>query len=130
MGLPKKGSRLLVVGERVFRWRIQYDTHHWREGWRTPVRVVVQDAESGGPRLVADFDGGQRFANEQFREPFAPRCVRRLVEAGLAAGWEPGTSGRPNVHFGQAEVEACALDAVPGTSLGRDEPPMASRNPS
>ncbi|MBS0263931.1 MAG: hypothetical protein JSS02_18475 [Planctomycetes bacterium] len=109
MGLPKAGSRLIVIEGRRLRWRIRYDRMHWSEGWLTPVRVVVADATAGGPRLVAEFVGGRRSANEQLRVPFAPRCVRRLVEAGLAAGWQPGVAGQPDVHLGQAEVEACDI---------------------
>ena len=113
MAVPRKGSRRLVVGEWTLRYLIRYDRLHWSRGYASPVRLVVEDAQGGGQRLIAEFVGCRRDVDDPLREPFGPGFVRRVVAGGLARGWQPGSNGRPDVRLGQTEVEACARDAEP-----------------
>lgn len=110
MAMPKRGSRLLVVGDWPLRWRVRYDRLHWSKGYASPVRMIFEHATQAGPRLVVEFFGCRRDTDDPLREPFTPAFARRLVEAGLGLGWRPGVSQAPDIHLDQSAVLTAMRD--------------------
>jgi hypothetical protein len=109
MGMPKKGSRLLIFEGLTLRWRVRYDGLHWAKGYGTHIRVVIEAAEQAGQRLIVDFTGCRRYPEDHpLYDPFTPGFVRKLVAAGRAKGWRPEQRGLPPVELGEAEVVAAA----------------------
>ncbi len=118
MGMPKKRSRILVVGGVRYRWRVSYDWYPWSKGYAAPARVVIESADRAGQRLVASFVGCRRDPTDSLREPFTPGFARRLVLAGLAKGWQPGRRGLPPVMLAHADVLAAATGAPTDSAAG------------
>ena len=106
MAIPRKGSRLIEIDDRSLRWSVTYDRRHWSKGSVSPVRIVMEDADAGGQRLIAEFVGCRRDPDDPLRAPFTPAFVRRLAEAGFLKGWQPGQCGA-DVRLDQEECEAC-----------------------
>jgi hypothetical protein len=90
MGLPKKASRTITVGDVAYRWVVstQQAGH---------LRVVVERRDDPGQRLVAWFHYHDAYA----RDPagrwhrvgqgrgIGPGLVRAAIELGLEKGWKP-----------------------------------------
>ena len=96
MSLARRTSRKIIVDGTAYRWTASGDS-----GW---INVVVQHASGDGAKFHARapyFDWYDAHWYE-INAPVSPRLpnvtpaiVRRLIEAGRAAGWNPATAGPP-----------------------------------
>ena len=92
MALPRRGSRLITVDAREYRWIVSPN-----DGW---IEVVVERTDGPGRRLVAR-TGYHDLTNEAglnlAQQPkITPAFVRRAILAAIAAGWKPSVRGK---HF-------------------------------
>lgn len=89
--MPRKGSRVVAVGGRGYRYMIRVlgDRGRLPESELDLLLTIQEDNEAKpGCVLRADFP---------FGFPINPDMVRSTVEQGLAAGWNPSASGGPFV---------------------------------
>jgi hypothetical protein len=78
MGLARKGTSLITVDGFAYRWLVSGN-----DGW---LDLVMELAEGHSQRIVIqmNYDVGQ----------LTPGFVRRMILAGLAAGWTPSKRGQ------------------------------------
>jgi hypothetical protein len=127
MSLPKKGNRAITVGGRRYRWVAVYATVDWCSA-ACPLRLTVQqEGGRGGQLLIAHFsqstgkdEAGTEWIFPRYGAALTPGVVADLIRAGLAAGWEPETCGRPPLE----------LDGEPFLRLPPDpsQPPPGSED--
>jgi hypothetical protein len=93
MALAKKGSRLIRVGGRSYRWVASPDSGY--------ITLVVESAAKRGQRLTARFPYCDVRLEPAVgplvliqRSIVTPGLVRRSILEGLAQGWKPDESGR------------------------------------
>ncbi|MEV5554824.1 hypothetical protein AB0L44_14335 [Nonomuraea wenchangensis] len=91
VAMPKKGSRLIIVDDAVYRWRVRHKRDRG-DGW-TPLRFTVELAEEPGSVLVVTLpcarpDNWRGERTITVRPLLVGNCVRRAVEQ----GWRPGRS--------------------------------------
>lgn len=82
MTLARKGTRRIVVGERVFRWTIDANDE-------PGLGIVVELAEAPKQRVVTWVDHGNTVT---------PRVVRHCILAALDNGWQPEQRG-PDIRY-------------------------------
>lgn len=84
MALARKGTRLIVVGGRRYRYAVSA---------RTPVVRIVAVADGrAGQRLVATLDGSD-LLGWAIEHLVRPRLVEHVIVRGLDAGWNPAERG-------------------------------------
>jgi hypothetical protein len=101
MGMPKKGSRVIDVDGRNFRWVLA--SSKIRERWDDP-----QPARHGGTLTVqeeCDTPGHvlQHELSWLRGDSVTPEAVREIIRRALTAGWEPKSKKRPRL-FGQKVI--------------------------
>ena len=88
MALAKKGTRLIRVDGRTYRWAVSRASGH--------VTLVVEVSTKPGQRLVVSIPydpgkvtpvAGTEVLDEKNIAP--PALVRRAIAAGLSRGWRP-----------------------------------------
>ncbi|WP_222709302.1 hypothetical protein [Nonomuraea sp. C10] len=113
MAMPDKGSRLITVGDAVYRWRVRRKPGRRQgDGW-TPLRFTVERAEEPGSVLVVTLpcarpDNWRGERTVTVRPILVGGCVRRAVER----GWRPGRAG-PAFVLDVAEDELAGLLGEP-----------------
>ena len=78
MGLPKKGSAKIRVGDQSYRWVVSPDSGY--------MSIVVQWDTGKGQRLEVLVD---------YEPPVTPGVVRECVLKALEKGWKPAEAGSP-----------------------------------
>lgn len=102
MGMPKKGTRQIVVEGRAYRWSAG---ERRRSAGLTD--VCVEQEGTHGQRLMSVFactwsDGyDPRLAG---LDVVTPDAVRRLILAGLANGWRPDQHGLAPLRLDSARI--------------------------
>jgi hypothetical protein len=127
MSLQRKGSRAITVDGRRYRWVALYAQVTWCSA-ACPLRLTVQqDGGRGGQMLLARFarstgtdEIGQEWVFPRYGAAVTPGVVADIIRAGLTAGWEPQTCGRPPLE----------LDGEPFLRLPPDptQPPPGSED--
>ena len=84
MGLAKKGSRLIDVEGRRYRWVVSPDS-----GFMV---IVVEAEPESGQRLELQVSYRDRAEGGQAAQ-LTPAVVRRAVLLALEEGWKPGSKG-------------------------------------
>ncbi|MFG1963821.1 hypothetical protein [Nonomuraea sp. NPDC049028] len=96
MAMPKKGSRLITVGDTAFRWRVRHKpTQRQGDNW-SPLTFTVERAEEPGNVLVVSLpcarpDNWQGERTIAIRPVLVAGCVQRALEQ----GWNSGQRGTP-----------------------------------
>ncbi|WP_283138518.1 hypothetical protein [Rhizohabitans arisaemae] len=94
MAMPRKGSRLIMVDEVVFRWRVRHKpTYSQGNGW-VPLTFAVEHATSPGAVLMVTFpcarpDNWLGLPSVGIR----PNLVAAYVRWALDEGWVPAHVG-------------------------------------
>ncbi len=94
MGLARKGSRTLTVGDVTYRWVVSPD-----DGFMV---IVVERDEAPGQRMQAQV--GYRDGDPAGRAQITPAVVRRVIERALREGWTPDRSGRAPFKLSDADA--------------------------
>lgn len=95
MTLPKKGRRAVEVRGRRYHWLIRKQpTYDQGLEWKPMVMAVELDDVDAKGTLRVDL-GVSRPDNwiAPHQTSVTPAVVREVIEAALAAGWEPEASG-------------------------------------
>lgn len=116
MGMPKKGTRRIVILDRAYRWRLSSPS--WdRDGWmRSPPRshtsamfIQADGVPSSGQicRLSVTYGDDA---------PVTPEVVEKVIRRCLEAGWDPDGRGpafdAPGVNVYGLETKASVVRAV------------------
>lgn len=113
MGLPRRGTRSIVVGGIRYRWHPSYERRSSVRGC-CPLSVAVERA-GGGQRLYAHFAGRELKREYHLakgrEEAVLPRVVERIIRAGIAAGWEPESRGLSPLEIDGEPYPAETADA-------------------
>jgi hypothetical protein len=95
MAIPKKGSRLIVVEDTTYRWRVRHKpTYHQGLAWSNLI-LAVESAESKGSVLVVELS--QAHPSKWVGEPPVPVLpidVELCIRKALSAGWRPSEEGK------------------------------------
>jgi hypothetical protein len=103
MGLRRKDSRRITVAGQTFRWLLTRREVGSERMLFWPRCLYVERAEGAGQRLVVRFDYPVWHQVAGQVEYPTPELVRRMIEAALAAGWQPALTGLPDLELdGQA----------------------------
>ena len=78
MAIPKKGSRLITVDGKRYRWIVIPDDEH-------NLRAVIELADAPKQRIVTHISPG---------DIVTPAEVERIIRAALAQGWSPTQPGK------------------------------------
>ena len=95
MTLPRKGRRLVRVGEADFAWRIRKRPTYVQGAFQAPMTIAVQAVGAdGGCVLLVDV----RISRPDnwigpHQTPVTPALVRAMVASALASGWQPCAPG-------------------------------------
>ncbi|HEX4607642.1 MAG TPA: hypothetical protein VH092_05490 [Urbifossiella sp.] len=104
MGLPRKGSRSISVGDAAYRWVVSAGPGH--------LRLTAEKRDDPGRRLLAWFHYHDSYARDpagrwhrvgQLRS-IGPALVRATTTLALEKGWEPDAKGGV---FGLRDAEYC-----------------------
>ena len=94
MALARRDSRRIVVGGRVYRWKVRRrPTYSQANGW-TPLIFAVEPADRPASRLVVQLPGAR--PDNWLGLPGAvvtPGLVARCIADARAAGWDPSRGG-------------------------------------
>jgi hypothetical protein len=88
MTIPKKGSRRIIVDNKVDRWMVT--------GNDMVIDFIVELEDIKGQKLLAGFD----YHNEKDgkiiaqKRKITPKLINRLILYVLKLGWEPSVQGR------------------------------------
>jgi hypothetical protein len=89
MGLAKKGSRMIVVGEMRYRWRVSPD-----DGF---IRIVVEKEEQQGQRLSVQIgydDEPSPTGISVQKQTITPALIRQIILKATSLGWAPSRRGK------------------------------------
>lgn len=94
--MPKKGSRLITVGETAFRWRVRPKPTYRRGDNPAPLTFTVERVEEPGNVLVVSLpcarpDNWQGERTIVIRPLLVAGCVQRALDQ----GWNSGQRGSP-----------------------------------
>ena len=99
MGLPRKGTRRIVVAGQTYRWRLTCLNMSWQESCFWPLCLYVQRTEGSGQLLVVHFNYPVSHQVEGKEQYPTPGLVRRMIEVALSQGWQPSRRGLPSFPF-------------------------------
>ncbi len=102
MGLAKKGSRIIAIGDEQYRWVLSPDSGCM---W-----IVVERASGQGQRMEARVTYDDQPNGEQAAR-VTPAVVRRAIALALADGWAPASSGSPPFRLLDADTRVWHDDA-------------------
>lgn len=94
MAIPKKGARLITVGDAAYRWRIRRKpTYCQGNGW-TPLTFAVETAERPGRALLVTLPCSRPDAWRGERAmTVRPALVAAVIRTALGRGWDPRQPG-------------------------------------
>src|SRR5258708_7876159 len=118
MGLKRKGSRLICVGDESYRWTVSRSI----QAETGTISVIIEPNENPGRRIAVrvpcrdfwlDFsdlrDAPPAGFSDAYR-PVTPAMVQKIVLAALAAGWSP-RQGQKNLRYNWSdEGELTAIE--------------------
>ncbi len=93
MAIPRKGSRLITVDGKVYRWAVRHKpTYVQGLGW-APLTFAVEDADTPG-QVLSVATRSMRLDNWLGLPgtPMTPQVVEQSIRTALTAGWEPDRS--------------------------------------
>ncbi|MFD2355609.1 hypothetical protein ACFSTC_49575 [Nonomuraea ferruginea] len=113
--MPEKGSRLITVGDAVYRWRVRRKPGRRQgDGW-TPLRFTVERAEEPGSVLVVTLPCAR------------PDNWRGNVQSPSVRSSSAGASGGPSSEDGGRDAQARRSSSTsprtnwPGSSVSRPD---------
>lgn len=90
MAIPGKGTRTIVVDERIYRWRVRHKPTYGQEFYSgVPLRIAIVPAEFPGSVLIVHFPQphpGSYFC--QSPQPVLPSDVAKCIQQAIAEGWD------------------------------------------
>jgi hypothetical protein len=99
MGMLKKGSRLIIVDEVQYRWRVRQRRPYYRaDVYYVPMLLVVETADNPRAKLVVELL--QEHPADWMLRPVnavLPSQAADYLRAGIAAGWDADIRGKPFV---------------------------------
>jgi len=96
MGMPRKGSRRVVVAGRRFLWRVKSGSGYSNCGNRYIRLTVQEDVDRPGRVMQAEITALKEQPDVDWIDDFSslrPADVEALVRAALGAGWNPERRG-------------------------------------
>ncbi|WSL99289.1 hypothetical protein OG957_21405 [Streptomyces sp. NBC_01718] len=96
MAVGHRGSRRIVVGSTIYRWRLRRRPTYSQALCWSPCTYAVEHAGHPGTTLVVTTN--QPHASNWFEreaEPVRPADVARAIQLGLGQGWTPTAPGSP-----------------------------------
>jgi hypothetical protein len=112
MGLPKKGTRRIVVDGIPYRWLAKYASVGRVEGYCCPLSLFVERADAPGQLLISHFWCYQKPWVVAQAQAVTPRLVRQIMDAGWARGWQPARQGLPPLEVDGKEFFQDPLDPL------------------
>lgn len=96
MGLAKKGTRIITVDEKSYRWVVSFN--------KDSLRLIVESKDSPGQRLDAGFKYYNSYLYDQDkgcnlltqRRSITPSLVKSVILLALEKGWKPTQRGLGN----------------------------------
>ncbi|MCD2259986.1 hypothetical protein [Psychroserpens luteolus] len=88
MGIPKKGSRRIVIDNHQYRYMVSGNDGH--------IDLIIESDETNGQRLVVSFDyepKGIGFSQSHSTQ-ITPETVRKTIVYSLKNSWNPKLKGK------------------------------------
>jgi hypothetical protein len=94
MTLPRKGSRLVRVGEYEYAWRIRKKPTYMQGAFQAPMRVAVQRSNppSHGVLVVDLVVSRPDNWISPHQTSVTPALIRDIIARAIATGWEPAST--------------------------------------
>ena len=97
MAPPKRNSRRITVGDRIYRWYYHVDEEDYREPPLATVSVLAEDNLNGaGVSASARYDGS-----------ITPSVVRCVIESALKNDWDPDADKTTSTHLNEFQSNCC-----------------------
>jgi hypothetical protein len=95
MSIPRKGSRLLTVGEHRYRWYVRSKPTYSQGVSASPMRVAIERADVVPGRVLLVRLSVSRPDNwiEPHQTALMPALVREIITSALRDGWDPTVEG-------------------------------------
>jgi len=102
MTMPHQGSRLIQVGDTVYRWRIRKKPTFTQATTCSPMKLAVQSCSDGAGSVLVVELSISRPDNwvDPHQTAVKPWMVQRIVTEALASGWDPMTARPHNYRYG------------------------------
>jgi hypothetical protein len=97
MTIPKKGRRLVRVGEADYAWRIRKKPTYTQGAFRSPMTLAIQPCDpNAGSVLVVNLriSRPDNWINPH-ETSVTPAMVREMIAGALASGWRPFSATQP-----------------------------------
>ncbi len=120
MALPKKGTRLLTVAGKRYRWLVRGQPTYCQGAFTSRMYVGVESVAPASRSVLvleASFARPDNWLGEPSRA-VTPRMVATSIQEALAAGWNPEAGGFPFLHplwEGLPADEMAGLPGAPGS---------------
>lgn len=101
MSLPKKGSRIIEIESGSYRWMVRKKpTYSEALAWGTMIVAIESIQENARGILLVD-TGIYRPDNwiHPNKTSVTPKVIREMIQAAIADGWEPLTSGTHRLKY-------------------------------
>ncbi len=82
MGLPKKGSRKIIVGEITY--------HYLISGNDGTIDLIIERFDHNSQRLITTFS----YFNREGAIQITPKIVKQTIHYGIKNGWTPNQKGK------------------------------------
>ena len=86
MAHPKRNSRRITIGERIYRWYYGFDEEEYDVPRLVTVSVMAED----------NLNGAAAYASARYGGAVTPSIVRRIIDTALSGGWDPDAN---KTHF-------------------------------
>jgi hypothetical protein len=108
MGMPRKGSRVIDVDGKKFRWTLHYKRAQYRWDDPMPARTagmvtIQEDHERPGHVL-------QQNLSWLRGSSITPDVMRQVIRQALQEGWNPASRERPSLKIFGKSVDIEGLD--------------------
>jgi hypothetical protein len=102
MTIPRKGSRIVQVGEHEYVWRIRKKPTYAQGAFQAPMRVAIQRSSvaSGGVLNVNLLVSRPDNWISPHQTAVTPAVIRDIVARAIAKGWNPETSEPFALEYG------------------------------
>ena len=97
MAIPRKGSRMVRVGNAVYRWRIRKRPTYIQGAFESSMSLAVELCTEGAASVLVVNLGVSRPDNGigPHQTAVKPAMVRDMIGRALAEGWNPAGAGKP-----------------------------------
>jgi len=95
MSIPKKGSRILVIDGKRYRWRVRHRPTYMQALAQNNMMLAVESADTANGAVLL-MDLGSPHASNWLALPGAsvtPAMVSQMIQRAITSGWNPDRAG-------------------------------------